>query len=97
MEYEIHITEGAWQDLQYFKAYEQRLIVAAIESWLSRDAASESEQRKKLRPNMLAPWEVRSGKYRVFYVVEEAQAVKIVAIGFKEHNDLFIRGKKVRI
>ena len=97
MEYEIHITEDAWRDLQYFKAYEQRLIATAVEVWLSRDATIESEQRKKLRPNMLAPWEVRAGKYRVFYVVEEAQAVKIVAIGSKEHNDLFIRGKRVQI
>ncbi len=55
MEYEINITEDAWQDLQYFKAYEQGIIVDAIERYLSRDAEIESDHRKKLRPNQLAP------------------------------------------
>jgi len=53
--------------------------------------------RKKLRPNPLAPWELKVSKYRVFYEVSQPQIVKIVAAGYKEHNDLFIRGKKVQL
>lgn len=97
MEYEINITEDAWQDLQYFKVYEQRIIADAIEVYLSRDAEVEGEHRKKLRPNKLAPWEMKQGKYRAFYEIEEIQTVEVVAIGHKEHNDLFIRGKKVQL
>lgn len=97
MEYEINITDDAWQDLQYFKAYEQRIIVDAIERYLSRDAETESDHRKKLRPNTLAPWELKTGRYRAFYAIEEIQTAKIVAIGYKDHNDLFIRGRKVQL
>jgi hypothetical protein len=33
----------------------------------------------------------------VFYEFENDALVKIVAIGYKEHNDLFIRGEKVEL
>ncbi len=97
MEYEINITEDAWQDLQYFKVYEQRIIADAIELYLSQNAEVESEYRKKLRPNSLAPWELKTGKYRAFYETEEVHVVKIVTIGHKEHNELYIRGKKAKL
>jgi mRNA interferase RelE/StbE len=45
----------------------------------------------------LAPWELRLGKYRVFYEVVEGSKVRVVAIGHKEHNDLFIRGGRVEL
>ncbi len=40
---------------------------------------------------------MRVGEHRVFYEIEEETKVKIVAVGHKEHNDLFIRGKKVEL
>ena len=61
------------------------------------DPQVESPHRKKLRPNPLAPWELRIGQYRLFYEVEDVTAVKIAAIGYKEHNDLFIRGQRVEL
>jgi len=33
----------------------------------------------------------------VFYEIGNASIVKIVAIGYKEHNDFFIRGQKVEL
>jgi mRNA-degrading endonuclease RelE of RelBE toxin-antitoxin system len=93
MEYIVNITEDAWRDLQYFKAYEQRIIVEAIDLYLSLDAQIESGHRKKLRPNPLAPWEMKTDKYRAFYKIEEDQRIDVVAIGYKEHNELFIRGE----
>lgn len=97
MDYVINITEDAWQDLRYFRVYEQRIIVEAIELYLSRDAEIESEHRKQLRPNQLASWEMKTGKYRAFYEIAEPQMVSVVSIGHKDHNELFIRGKKVRL
>jgi mRNA-degrading endonuclease RelE of RelBE toxin-antitoxin system len=57
----------------------------------------ESQHRKKLRANPVAPWELRFGKYRVFYELVNVTTIKIVAIGYKEHNDLFIRGRRVKL
>jgi len=46
----------------------------------------------------LADWELRAGQYRVFYTVKEDQVlVIIIAIGVKEHNTLFIEGKKFKL
>ena len=45
----------------------------------------------------LAPWELRPGKYRVFYEVVEGSKVRIVAIGHREHSGLFIRGERVEL
>ena len=46
----------------------------------------------------LADWELRVGRYRVFYDIDEnAHVVRIIAVGYKEHNDLYIEGKKFEL
>lgn len=97
MPFQINLTPDAEEDLAYFKAHERRIILDGIKTHLRFEADQESKRRKKLDPNPLAPWELRIGNYRVFYDVEEATAIWITTIGWKEHNDLFIRGKKVRL
>jgi mRNA-degrading endonuclease RelE of RelBE toxin-antitoxin system len=48
--------------------------------------------------NPIATWELRSGRYRIFYEIDEtARKVTIVAVGHKEHNVLFVRGQEVKI
>ena len=48
--------------------------------------------------NELSKWEMRVGSHRVFYDVdEEANQVTIKAVGWKEHNNLFIRGKAYQL
>ncbi len=51
-----------------------------------------------MRPNDLSRWALRVGKYRIFYDVEEEPGlVRVKAVGWKEHNRLFIRGKEYRL
>ena len=97
MPFQVILTPSAETDLDYFKRFEQRVIVDAARRYLRNDADVESQHRKKLRANPMAPWELRFGKYRVFYELVDITAVKIVAIGYKEHNDLFIRGRRVKL
>lgn len=97
MPFQVILTPSAEADLGYFKRFEQRLIADAFKRYLRDDADVESQHRKQLRDNPLAPWELRLGKYRVFYAIGPASTVKIVAVGYKEHNDLFIRGQKVEL
>jgi mRNA interferase RelE/StbE len=57
----------------------------------------ETPNRKALRPNPLASWELRIGNLRVFYepeIVETVKKIRILAVGRKEGNKLFI-GKEV--
>jgi len=46
-------------------------------------------------PNPVAAWELRIGKFRVLYNVEETvKIVSIEAIGIKIGSDFVIRGEK---
>ena len=58
----------------------------------------ETRNRKELRPNEVASWELRIGRFRMFYDVdEEDRNVSIEAIGFKIGHELFIRGERTEL
>jgi mRNA-degrading endonuclease RelE of RelBE toxin-antitoxin system len=96
--YRIEVTEEAKTDLSYYTAFERKLIVAEIREQLTDQPLVETKNRKLLRDNPIASWELRIRKYRVFYQVNDpAQMVIIVSVGHKEHNILLIRGKEVQI
>jgi mRNA interferase RelE/StbE len=97
MEYRISLTESAKKDIAHFQTYEQRVIVAGIIAHLKTDAETRTRKKKPLKPNPIAPWELRIERFRVFYSIEGGNSVKVVAVGHKEHNDLFIQGKKVQL
>ena len=98
MKFRIDISKSAFEDLQWFKKYERVLILDAMDRQLLYEPAVEARNRKSLHENMLSRWELRVGKYRVFYNVNEANGVVyITAVGYKEHGKLFIRGKEVEI
>ena len=97
MKFEVVFTPNAELDLVYHKAFEQRIIVDAIKGHLLVDANVESKRRKKMIQNRLAAWELRAGDFRVFYEIGDDAIVKIISIGHKVHNDLFIRGETAEL
>lgn len=72
---------------------------------LAYEPTNPTGKRKRLRTSPIATWELRIGKYRVFYEVETSDdvapndevAVIIVSVGHKEHNVLYVRGKAVNL
>jgi mRNA-degrading endonuclease RelE of RelBE toxin-antitoxin system len=93
--FDLEITESARDDLRFLKPFEQRHILDAIAQQLITEPLTPARHRKPLRPNDLSTWELRVGKHRIFYDVEEENAtVRMKAIGWKEHNRLFLRGKE---
>lgn len=52
-----------------------------------------------MRPNPVAPWELRIDNLRVYYDVEEEPEPKILirAVGIKEHNTVRIGGEVVEL
>jgi hypothetical protein len=65
-EFAIEFTEGGRNDLRYFSARERHTIVAKVKEQLRREPQKETRNRKKLRQNPLAPWELRVGKFGSF-------------------------------
>ena len=95
MPFVLDFTASALDDLAIFKKYEQTLILDQIEGQLSYEPLIETRNRKPLEPNALGEWELRIGVYRVFYDTDALEAtVKIKAIGYKQHNRLYLRGKE---
>jgi mRNA-degrading endonuclease RelE of RelBE toxin-antitoxin system len=99
MTYTIDYTESAIEDIEYFKKYERVIIIEGIEQQLTHEPTHEVRNRKKMNDNQLeAQWELRMGKYRVFYNVDIPNAeVVILAVGWKDHNTLYIRGKEYKL
>ena len=65
---------------------------------MSLEPTTETRNRKRLRPNELAEWEVRISAFRVFYAVDqENKLVRIEAVGYKKGSQLFIRGKEYKL
>ena len=97
MPFEVTFSPSAEADLDHYRIFEQRAIIDGIKLHLSVNADKESKRRKRMDENQLAPWELRLGDHRVFYGIEDDTHVKIIAVGHKKHNNLFIRGEKVQL
>jgi len=96
--YEIEFSDEAMGDLKWFKKHEQNEVFDCIETNLQYEPTVETRNRKRLRPNETTEWELRVGKCRVFYDVDEAgRIVSIEAIGLKVGNLLRFRGKERKL
>ena len=81
--FQIELTPDALEDLQFFRSYEQRQIIQVLEVQLLYQPTVSTRNRKQLRPNRLAEWELRIDNIRVFYDVDlELSLVKIEAIAY---------------
>ncbi len=96
MTYRIEYSPDAEYHLRVLTRTQQRIVLDSVERKLKNQPNIESRNRKPMRPNPLAPWELRLGNLRVYYDVEEEprRVVYIRAVGLKERNRVRI-GKEV--
>lgn len=93
--YEIEFTVRAAQDLKWFRKSGQNEILDGIEAQLRYEPTVETRNRKRLRPGRAAEWELRVGRFRAFYDVDdEARSVFIEAVGLKVGNKVYFQGKE---
>jgi len=77
---------------------DQQIIVDAISVQLPTQPDQATKNRKRLQDNPLAPWELRVGRFRVFYDIDsENLEVIVVAIGQKTHNILRIGDEEIEL
>ena len=93
--FQLDFSPESLEDLQWFRKFDQKRILEEIGTQLSHQPDQETRNRKRMRPNNLAEWEIRIGAFRVFYEVDVTnEMVKIAAVGYKEGNKLLIRDKE---
>jgi len=105
MSYEIRFADCVRSHLAVLTVAERARLFDAIGKQLGHQPLLETRNRKPLRPNPIAPWELRVGTLRVFYDViardpaskAEANVVYVLAIGKKQRNVLRIAGEVVEI
>jgi len=99
MAFAIEYSPDAVDHLGTLSKRDQQKVVDQIDLHLTHQPTLATRNRKKLRPNLLAEWELRVGEFRVYYVVRDSPTplVWIIAIGKKVGNRVFIGGKEVTL
>ena len=99
MAYRICLAVSAEEHFAQLTARQQAIMLDAVKVQLRYEPLRETRNRKQLRPNPFAPWELRVGALRVFYEVDarEPDLVNVLAIGIKRGNRLIVAGKEIHI
>ncbi|HEX9665030.1 MAG TPA: type II toxin-antitoxin system RelE/ParE family toxin [Thermodesulfobacteriota bacterium] len=96
--FKIEFTPEAIEDMRLLKKRGRKQVIEEIEKQLNYQPTQETRNRKRLRPNEVAEWELRVGKFRVFYDVNDVtRFVKVEAVGYKKGSKLFIHGEEYKI
>lgn len=91
----IRFTAEAIGDLRSYSKRDRKRILAECETCLQHEPSRETRNNKRLRPNRLAEWELRVDRFRVFYDIDAVKAVvRIVAVGHKRANRLYVHGEE---
>ncbi|MBI2207146.1 MAG: type II toxin-antitoxin system RelE/ParE family toxin [Candidatus Rokubacteria bacterium] len=99
MPYTVEFAESVEDHFRALTARDRTTVLAAIDRQLPHEPLRETRNRKPLRPNPVAPWELRVGHLRVFYEVVGADGgvVRILAVGRKHRNVLTIGGEEIQL
>ena len=76
--YTIDVSTKARDHIRNLTARDRSLVLDAIEEQLTYQPSVETRNRKQLRRNELALWELRVGVLRVYYDVEESPDPTVV-------------------
>ena len=74
MPYTVEFAQSVERHLRVLTARERATVLEAIGRQLFHEPLKETRHRKPLRPNPIAPWELRVGQLRVFYEVAGAES-----------------------
>ncbi len=99
MAYTIEFAESVSEQLRMLTARQRVMIFEAIETQLKHEPLRETRNRKPMRPNPLASWELRVENLRIYYEVtpQQPDVVHILAVGEKRGNRVFIGGKEIQL
>jgi mRNA-degrading endonuclease RelE of RelBE toxin-antitoxin system len=99
LKYRIEYSPETEEHFQYLSKRQQGIVLDAVERQLQFQPGIETRNRKPMRPNPLAPWELRIGTLRVYYDFEDSpeRVVFIRAIGIKQRNNVRIGREMIQL
>ena len=99
MVYQIEYSPASEEHLRVLTARQRSTDFDAVDRQLAHQPLVETRNRKPIRPNPIAPWELRIGNLRVYYdVVDQPEAhVLVVAVGKKIRNRVIIGDEEVEL
>jgi mRNA-degrading endonuclease RelE of RelBE toxin-antitoxin system len=97
--YRIVYSPASEDHVRALTARQRATIFDTVDEQLTHEPGVETRNRKPMRPNPLAPWELRTGDLRVYYDIAEEpeKVVTVVAIGIKDRNRVMIGGEEVQL
>ena len=97
--YRIEYARATEDHLRALTAHQRAIVVDAIRRQLTHQPVVETRNRKPMRPNPLAPWELRIGEARVYYQVQDnpERIVQVLAVGTKRRDQVWIGGRVVEL
>lgn len=96
--FSVVLTKPAYRHLEALRRYDRNRILDAIKEQLQSHPDEETRNRKLLRDNPIADWELRVQPFRIFYDVDPtARTVGVLAVGLKERDKLLIGGQEIEI
>ena len=98
MPYRIQYSPDAEDHLRGLTARQRSIVLDTIDRQLAHQPTLETKNRKPMRQNPLAAWEVRIGRMRVYYRVEEAEhVVQVLAVGVKRRHHVYLGERVVEL
>ena len=99
MRFVIEYSPETESHFRALAARQRATVMDSVDRQLGDEPLRETRNRKPMRPNPLAPWELRIGDLRVYYDAEESPAPKVYirAIGIKKRNRVYIGGEEIQL
>ena len=99
LKYRIEYSPETEEHFRYLSKRQQGIVLDAVERQLQFQPDIETRNRKPMRPNPLAPWELRIGTLRVYYDFEDSpeRVVFIRAVGIKQRNNVKIGREMIQL
>jgi len=96
--YQIDFSQDAERQLRALSKRDQALLISSIRQQLTHQPAASSRNRKLLRPNIRAAWELRVRDFRVLYNIDEdIVTVIVVAVAIKDRNRYLVDGEEYEL
>jgi hypothetical protein len=83
--FEIEVTREAEAHLEWLSARDRATVFDALDRRLAYEPTIENRNRKRLRPNPLAPWEMRIGHLRNPLILNAGSGIVIGDSDDRDH------------